>query len=96
MASFPSRPSLTAMLVTPTMGFTSGMTVGSQPPLWRIRAATRVARTVGMDVAWVTDHFLGFFPQALWDKDFSWLADQKATTPSAFSALLIRSSPLRP
>ena len=25
-------------------------------------------------MAWVIDHFLGFFPTAIWDKEFSWLA----------------------
>jgi phthiodiolone/phenolphthiodiolone dimycocerosates ketoreductase len=25
-------------------------------------------------VAWAIDHFLGFFPRAIWDKEFSWLA----------------------
>ena len=51
-----------------------GMTIGTQPPMRRIGALLRVARTLRFDVAWTIDHFLGFFPRAIWDKDFSWLA----------------------
>ena len=54
--------------------FTSGITVGTQPPLGRINLLTRVAARTGFDVAWVTDHFLGFFPRSIWDRDFSWAA----------------------
>ncbi len=54
--------------------FTLGMTVGSQPPLGRIHMMTRVARALRVDVAWTVDHFLGFFPQSVWDEDFSWVA----------------------
>lgn len=53
---------------------TIGLTVGTQPPLSRVRALTRMARLFRYDVAWVIDHFLGFFPNSIWDKDFSWLA----------------------
>jgi len=53
---------------------TSGITVGTQPPLRRINLLTRIAGRTGFDVAWVTDHFLGFFPRAIWDRDFSWAA----------------------
>ena len=60
-----------------------GMTVGTQPPLGRINATLRIARASGFDVAWTVDHFQGFFPQALWDRTFSWLADP-AGTPHAY------------
>ena len=53
---------------------TIGLTVGTQPPLARVAGLTRVARAMRFDVAWVIDHFLGFFPRTLWDRDFSWLA----------------------
>jgi phthiodiolone/phenolphthiodiolone dimycocerosates ketoreductase len=53
---------------------TIGMTVGTQPPLRRVGALLRAARLFRFDVAWAIDHFLGFFPQAIWDKEFSWLA----------------------
>ena len=54
--------------------FSSGITVGTQPPLGRINLLTRLAGATGFDVAWVTDHFLGFFPRSIWDHDFSWAA----------------------
>ncbi len=50
------------------------MTVGTQPPLRRIKLLTTAAQRTGFDVAWVTDHFLGFFPRTIWDKEFSWAA----------------------
>jgi len=34
-------------------------------------------------VAWTVDHFQGFFPQAIWDRDLSWAADPTAS-PHAF------------
>jgi len=35
----------------------------------------RVARAAGLDVAWTVDHLQGFFPQVIWDKDLTFLAD---------------------
>ena len=54
--------------------FTSGLNVGTGPPLGRVAGALRAARTFGFDTAWTVDHFLGFFPEQIWDKDFTWLA----------------------
>ena len=54
--------------------FTSGLNVGTGPPLGRVTSALRAARTFGFDTAWTVDHFLGFFPEQIWDKDFTWLA----------------------
>lgn len=54
--------------------FTSGMSVGTQPPVRRIKLLARAAAVTGFDVAWVVDHFIGFFPRSIWDKEFSWLA----------------------
>ncbi len=62
---------------------TIGLTVGTQPPLGRVRGLTRAARLFRYDVAWVIDHFLGFFPQRIWDKDFSWLA-KSGSSPHPF------------
>ena len=62
---------------------TIGMTVGTQPPMRRVRTLLRVARGLRFDVAWVIDHFLGFFPRAIWDKDFSWLASP-GSSPHAY------------
>ena len=64
--------------------FTSGIGVGTQPPLGRINALTRVAQVTGFDVAWVIDHFMSFFPQAIWDKDFSWAASADSTPHAYF------------
>ena len=60
-----------------------GLTVGTQPPLRRIRLQLRVARVLRYDVAWTIDHFVGFFPSALWDEGFSWLAATDSS-PHAF------------
>ncbi len=59
--------------------FTSGITVGTEPPLGRIKMLTSVATRTGFDVAWVVDHFLGFFPRSIWDRDFSWAASPGAS-----------------
>ena len=64
--------------------FTIGMSVGSQPPISRIRTQTRIARLTGFDAAWTVDHFMGFFPQSLWDHDFSWLANPKGSPHRLF------------
>ncbi len=51
----------------------SGIT---NPPWKRVRQIVTMARRVlRLDSIWAVDHFLGFFPQALWDRDFSWMAD---------------------
>jgi phthiodiolone/phenolphthiodiolone dimycocerosates ketoreductase len=34
----------------------------------------RLGRLVGADSLWTTDHFLGFLPQSIWDREFTWLA----------------------
>jgi phthiodiolone/phenolphthiodiolone dimycocerosates ketoreductase len=57
-----------------TVPFTSGLNVGTGPPLGRVNGALRAARVLGFDTAWTVDHFLGFFPEQIWDKDFTWLA----------------------
>ena len=44
--------------------FTGGITVGTQPPLRRINMLTSLAARTGFDVAWVVDHFLGFYPRS--------------------------------
>ena len=53
---------------------TTGLSLGTGPPVRRVGATLRMARLAGYDVAWVVDHFLGFVPQVLWDRDFSWMA----------------------
>ncbi len=63
--------------------FTTGITIGTQPPLRRIGLLLRTARVTGFDVAWVVDHFQGFIPLALWDRDFAFLAEP-SSSPHAF------------
>ncbi|NND01454.1 MAG: LLM class flavin-dependent oxidoreductase [Acidimicrobiia bacterium] len=64
--------------------FTSGIGVGTQPPLSRINMLARVGQVTGFQVAWVIDHFMGFFPQAIWDKKFSWVASAGSTPHAHF------------
>jgi phthiodiolone/phenolphthiodiolone dimycocerosates ketoreductase len=68
----------------PQPKFSVGITVGTQPPLQRIHRMTRIARARHIDVAWTIDHFLGFFPQAVWDKDFSWMANPDGSPHAYF------------
>lgn len=70
-------------VVPPSAPFTSGVTVGTQPPLRRVRWLLRLGRLAGFDVAWTVDHFLGFFPRALWNREFTWVASPDGT-PHAF------------
>lgn len=64
--------------------FTIGMNVGTQPPVSRVMALTRAARVLGFDAVWTVDHFMGFFPQSVWDRDFTWLADPDGTPHQMF------------
>ena len=63
--------------------FTSGIGVGTQPPLSRINMLARAGQVTGFQVAWLIDHFMSFFPQTIWDKDFSWAAAD-GSTPHAY------------
>lgn len=65
------------------MAIRVGLSVGTQPPIWRIHLSLRLARALGFDSAWTVDHFLSFFPQAIWDREFSWIAGT-ASSPDAF------------
>jgi phthiodiolone/phenolphthiodiolone dimycocerosates ketoreductase len=60
-----------------------GIGVGTQPPLRRIALATRAARSLHFDAVWTVDHFQGWFPQELWNKDMSWMAGADST-PHAY------------
>lgn len=54
---------------------TFGLGLGSRPPVSQSRWMLRAARLFGFGSAWAIDHFLGFQPQAVWDKDFTWMAE---------------------
>ncbi len=60
-----------------------GIGVGTQPPLSRIKLVTRLARSSGFDAIWTVDHFQGWFPQGLWNRDMVWMAGA-GTTPHAY------------
>ncbi|MBT8198160.1 MAG: LLM class flavin-dependent oxidoreductase [Acidimicrobiia bacterium] len=62
---------------------TVGLSGGTQPPLRQIDMAMRLAKTPWFDTLWTVDHFVGFFPKAIWDEDFSWMA-KPGTTPDAY------------
>ena len=60
-----------------------GIGVGTQPPLRRIALVARVARAQNVDAVWTVDHFQGWYPQELWDKDLIWTASPDGT-PHAY------------
>jgi phthiodiolone/phenolphthiodiolone dimycocerosates ketoreductase len=60
-----------------------GIGVGTQPPLRRISLVTRIARSQNFDAVWTVDHFQGWFPQELWNRDLSWTASPDGT-PHAY------------
>ena len=60
-----------------------GIGVGTQPPLRRISLVARIARSQNLDAVWTVDHFQGWFPQELWNRDLSWTASPDGT-PHAY------------
>jgi len=60
-----------------------GIGVGTQPPLRRVALATRAARSFHFDAIWTVDHFQGWVPQDLWNRDMSWMASP-GSTPHAY------------
>ncbi len=61
-----------------------GIGVGTQPPLRRTDLTARAARTARFDAVWTVDHFQGWFPQELWNKDLSWMASPDGTPHAYF------------
>ncbi|HDK45398.1 MAG TPA: LLM class flavin-dependent oxidoreductase, partial [Actinobacteria bacterium] len=51
-----------------------GLGLGTSPPVWRPRTLLRLARVMHLHSAWTVDHFLGFFPQQIWNRDLTWTA----------------------
>jgi phthiodiolone/phenolphthiodiolone dimycocerosates ketoreductase len=43
-----------------------------------------VARSARFDAVWTVDHFQGWFPQQLWNRDMSWMATEGATPHAYF------------
>jgi phthiodiolone/phenolphthiodiolone dimycocerosates ketoreductase len=60
-----------------------GFGIGTQPPLRRVRGLVWLGRLLRADSLWAVDHFVGLFPRAVWDRDFTWIAEE-GDTPDAF------------
>ena len=63
---------------------TIGLGVGTQPPIRRIVVTARVARAARFDAVWTVDHFQGWFPQEMWNRDMSWMASPDSTPHAYF------------
>jgi phthiodiolone/phenolphthiodiolone dimycocerosates ketoreductase len=61
-----------------------GLQLGTQPPLRAVRASVLAARLMRLDSLMVIDHVQNLFPQAIWDKDLTWLASQRSTPHEFF------------
>jgi phthiodiolone/phenolphthiodiolone dimycocerosates ketoreductase len=61
-----------------------GIGAGTQPPLRRIALVTRLARVQGFDAIWTVDHFQGWFPSGLWNRDLMWTASSDGTPHAYF------------
>jgi phthiodiolone/phenolphthiodiolone dimycocerosates ketoreductase len=51
-----------------------GMYIPAKPPLAGVEQLVSAARQTPFDSVFMWDHILDFFPQAIWDEEFSWLA----------------------
>lgn len=60
-----------------------GIGLGTQPPIRRVHGMAWLGRLLRADSLWAVDHFLGLFPTAIWDREFTWVAGP-GTTPHAF------------
>ena len=56
-----------------------GLYLPAQPPLGSVHQFVWAARLLRLDSVIVWDHVQDFFPTALWDKDFTWMAAQNPT-----------------
>ncbi len=61
-----------------------GLQVGSSPPLGLSRAMLLLARLSRLDSAFAVDHFQGFVPTALWDRELTWAATQFSSPHEVF------------
>ncbi len=77
--------------MAPSLKF--GLGLGSQPPLSQSVTTLRLARLLGFQSAWAIDHFLGFFPQSIWDDEFSWMAGGSPHAHFDYQTLLGRLAP---
>lgn len=61
-----------------------GLQVTGSPPLGIARVNVIFARLIRLDSVLVSDHFQGFIPMALWDREFSWAAAHVANPHESF------------
>src|SRR3712207_6629268 len=57
-----------------------GIYIPAKPPLAGIEQLVSVAQEHQLDSVFFWDHVVDFFPQAIWDEEFSWLA-KHSTSP---------------
>jgi len=67
-----------------TAAVSVGLQLGTQPPLGAVRAAVLAARAMRLESVMVIDHFQNVFPQALWNRDFTWVADRRPSPHEFF------------
>ncbi len=63
---------------------TVGFDIPPQPPLGFVRGLALFARLVRLDSIMVADRFQNLFPIALWDEEFSWVANQNLSPHELF------------
>ncbi len=62
-----------------------GMYAPAKPPLGAVEALASAAQGLQLDSLFVWDHVQDFFPQALWDEEFSWMASQSPSPHEWFN-----------
>jgi phthiodiolone/phenolphthiodiolone dimycocerosates ketoreductase len=65
-------------------GIAVGLQIGTQPPLSALRAFLLGARAMQLDSIMLIDHFQNIFPNAMWDRELTWLAAQRPTPHEFF------------
>lgn len=61
-----------------------GLQVSTQPPLLTTQLFTLFARLMRLDSIMAIDHFQNIFPTAIWDREFSWAAEQRPNPHELF------------
>jgi phthiodiolone/phenolphthiodiolone dimycocerosates ketoreductase len=61
-----------------------GLQIGTQPPPRALRAFSSGARAMRLDSVMLIDHFQNVFPDAIWDRELTWLAGRRPTAHELF------------
>lgn len=56
-----------------------GMYVPAKPPLAGVEQLVAAAQQLHLESVFIWDHVVDFFPQAIWDEEFTWLANLSAS-----------------